>query len=43
MKMPLSGTDRPHNGVLQGDQRLGGLNFINRLDLVDKHLLQRIN
>ena len=38
-----SGADGTHDRVLQGDQRLGGLNFIDCLDLVDKYLLQGID
>ncbi len=38
-----SGADGTHDRVLQGDQRLGGLNFINCLDLVDKYLLQGVD
>ena len=36
------GRDGTHDGVLQRDQRFGGLDLVNGLDLVDKYLLQRI-
>lgn len=38
-----SWADGTHDRVLQGDQCLGGLNFINCLDLVDKYLLEGID
>lgn len=44
--MGLKSRSRPdstHDRVLQGDQCLGGLNFINCLDLVDKYLLQGVD
>lgn len=34
-----SGLDGTHNGVLQGDQRFGGLDFFDGLDLIDQYLL----
>lgn len=38
-----SGLDGTHDRVLQDDQCLGGLNFINCLDLVDKYMLESVD
>ncbi len=35
--------DGAHDRVLQDDQCLSGLNFINCLDLVDKYVLKRVD
>lgn len=38
-----SGLNGTHDRILQDDQCLGGLNFINCLDLVDKYMLESID